>query len=133
MVGIEKSKIVFTQLAITIMVVYEVLEDKEIKWFEWVKLAKAAVNIWKIVKVFMEFKDEVLDYDKQERAELKEHFKNELDLENDEAEVLFEQVQGVLVDLTEVLESIGKVATKSKLKALAKNYERLDIVDDETA
>ena len=133
MVGIEKSKIVFTQLAITIMVIYEVLEDQKIKWFEWVKLAKAAVNIWKIVKVFMEFKDEVLDYDDQERAELKEHFKNELDIEDDEAEVLIEQIQGMLIDLTQVLESISRVAYKSKLKALAKDYEKLDIADYEDA
>lgn len=133
MLGIEKSKIVFTQLAITIMVIYEVLKDKKIQWFEWLKLAKAAVNIWRIVKVFMEFKDEVLDYDDQERAELKEHFKNELELENDQAEELFEQIQGVLVDLTNVLESIGKIATKPKVKDWVKNYEKLDIADDEAA
>lgn len=78
-------------------------DDGTVDLLEGIGIASKAVKIWKVAKDFLVLKEEFLDIDEDEKAELVTYFSDELDLENDVTEVIIEKAFALLINLKEFL------------------------------
>ena len=67
--------------------------------------ATSFTDVVKVIKAGSKIKDEFIDLDDDERAEIIELVKNELDLENDKIELIIEKAVAFLVQLDELISS----------------------------
>lgn len=98
--GIEKLKKDVVVIAKIIGKADRALEDKKITITEWVGLA---LDVPALVKSINNYKDsvaELMDLSEAEAKELSDHVAKELELRNDHAEVIVEQIIEVILTLT---------------------------------
>ncbi len=68
------------------------LEDGKINIIEGAQLAVASVRFWNAVKDVKTIKQEFLDLNQDEKADLIEYFRAEFDLKNDDLEATIEEL-----------------------------------------
>ena len=78
-------------------------DDGNVDLLEGIGIASKAVKIWGVAKDFPIIKEEYLDIDPDEKAELIAYFEEELDLENDATELIVEKAFELLISVKNLL------------------------------
>lgn len=84
-------------------VVGNILEEDDKGWRNWLKLVYAVPEIVELLKVdWSKIKEEYLNLDDAERAEIKEFMKNKFDLKDDRVEALIEDSFSILFNIESI-------------------------------
>lgn len=113
--GVDYSKKAIKSLAEIAVKIESKNEDGKVTLMEAFSVAIGNFNsIVSVIKNASYLKKEYLDYTDEERAEIQEYLKEELDLEDDVVEVLIEKTFNVAIDLADLIESYLEAIKASK-------------------
>ncbi|MCF8359239.1 MAG: hypothetical protein K9H26_10800 [Prolixibacteraceae bacterium] len=84
------------------------VEDKHVDFFEWFKIIQAATGFIGLVKTRKQAVIEWKDLDEQEKTQMKAHFAEKFDLNNDEAEEMAEAAFNTIVDILTIVRLSAK-------------------------
>jgi hypothetical protein len=108
MVGIETLKQDITTIAKVIGKVDKALEDDKVSLSEGIGLAFELPGLFKIAKSYKNAWAELRDLSDDEVAELSDHFAQEFDLSDDDAEIMVENFVELLLSLASAFLSLPK-------------------------
>lgn len=113
--GVEYSKKALKAMAEIAMKIEAKNEDGKVTFMEAVTVAIAKfTDIVAVIKNATYLRGEYLDYTDEEREEVVEYLKTELDLENDVVEVLIEKTFAVALSMADLIESYWEVIKAKK-------------------
>lgn len=110
--GIERLKKDLTILGKLVKTVDKALEDGKVNLVEGIGIAFKVADLIKVAKTFKEAKHELLDLTAEESIELENHFRQEFDLRNDQAEMVVEMMVELALQVAISMEVIGEIKTE---------------------
>lgn len=106
--GINVFKRDLTILARIVGAVDLALADKKITLLEGITIAVKSAPALGALKTIKQAKAEIMDLDGAEKQELSNHFANEFDLRNDQAENAVEGLVKLAISLSDTFKMFGK-------------------------
>ena len=105
-VGIDVMKKDIAIIARVVMAIDKAKDDGKIKIAEWIAIGLKSVKLIEVVKTIKAAKQEFLDLDGAEKAELTAHVAKELDLRNDEVEGTIEGLVTIAIGLSDTFQML---------------------------
>lgn len=118
MYGIEKLKEALLVLIKFSEALDKRLDDGKLSLVEGITLVPKLTKLPQIIADFESIKNEFLDLDEVEKAQISQFIKDELDLENDGVEALIESVFDLGLSITAVVDRVRDLKNNSSTKSV---------------